>query len=65
MNLVAAGYSYWLNNFLEGVYTEAGLFQIQNRGKVHASGVENRNQRPAVLLARNHRQLCLPEVDGL
>ena len=40
MNLVAAGYSYWLNNFLEGVYTDAGLFQVQNRGRVHASGVE-------------------------
>ena len=40
MNLVAAGYSYWLNNFLEGVYTDAGLFQIQNLGKIHANGVE-------------------------
>lgn len=40
MNLVAAGYSYWLSSFLEGVYTDAGLFQIQNRGKVHATGVE-------------------------
>ena len=40
MNLVGAGYSYWLNNFLEGVYTGAGLLQIQNRGKVHATGLE-------------------------
>ena len=40
MNLVAAGYSYWLNNFLEGVYTDAGLFQFQNRGKIHATGIE-------------------------
>jgi len=40
MNLVAAGYGYWLNKFLEGVYTDSGLFQIQNRGKVHATGVE-------------------------
>jgi iron complex outermembrane receptor protein len=40
MNLVAAGYSYWLNNFLEGVYTDSGLFQVQNRGKVHATGFE-------------------------
>jgi outer membrane receptor protein involved in Fe transport len=40
MNVVAAGYSYWLNNFLEGVYTDSGLFQVQNRGKVHATGFE-------------------------
>ena len=40
MNLVAAGYSYWLNSFLEGVYTDAGFFQVQNRGKVHAAGFE-------------------------
>ena len=47
MNLVAAGYSYWLTNFLEGVYTDAGLFQIQNRGKVHATGFEIEvNARP-------------------
>jgi outer membrane receptor protein involved in Fe transport len=40
MNLVAAGYSYWLNNFLEGVYTDGGLVQVQNLGKIHANGVE-------------------------
>ena len=40
MNLVAAGYSYWLNNFLEGVYTDGGLVQFQNLGKIHANGVE-------------------------
>ncbi len=40
MNLVAVGYSYWLNNFLEGVFTDTRLIQYQNRGKVHASGVE-------------------------
>ena len=40
MNLVAAGYSYWLNNFIEAVFTDAGLIQYQNLGKVHASGVE-------------------------
>jgi len=40
MNLVAAGYSYWLNNFLEGVYTDDGLVQVQNLGKIHANGVE-------------------------
>jgi outer membrane receptor for ferrienterochelin and colicins len=40
INLVAAGYSYWLNNFLEGVYTDSGLGQVQNRGKVHATGFE-------------------------
>ena len=40
MNLVAAGYSYWLNNFIEAAYTSEGLIQSQNLGKVHASGVE-------------------------
>jgi len=40
MNLVAAGYSYWLKDFLEGVYTDSGLSQVQNRGKVHATGIE-------------------------
>ena len=40
VNLVAAVYSYWLSEFLEGAYTNAGLIQYQNLGKVHASGVE-------------------------
>ena len=47
MNLVVAGYSYWLNNFLESVLTDSGLFQVQNHGKVHADGVEiELNGRP-------------------
>ena len=40
LNLVAAGYSYWLNNFIEAVFTDAGLIQYQNLGRVHASGIE-------------------------
>ncbi len=40
MNLVAAGYSYWLSNFIEAGFTDAGLLQYQNLGRVHASGVE-------------------------
>ena len=40
MNLIAAGYSYWLDKFLEGVYTDGGLVQVQNLGKIHATGVE-------------------------
>lgn len=40
MNLVAAGYSYWLSNFIEAVFTDAGLIQYQNLGRVHASGIE-------------------------
>ena len=40
MNLVAAGYSYWLNDFIEAAFTDAGLIQYQNLGRVHASGVE-------------------------
>ncbi len=47
MNLVATAYSYWLNNFLESVLTDAGLFQVQNAGKVHATGFEiELNGRP-------------------
>src|SRR6185503_10022025 len=47
MNLVVAGYSYWLNHFLESVLTDAGLFQVQNHGSVHADGVEiELNGRP-------------------
>lgn len=47
MNLVATVYSYWLNNFLESVLTDAGLFQVQNAGKVHATGFEiELNGRP-------------------
>ena len=47
LNLVVAGYSYWLNNFLESVLTDSGLYQVQNHGKVHADGVEiELNGRP-------------------
>lgn len=47
LNLVFAGYSYWLNNFLESVLTDSGLYQVQNHGKVHADGVEiELNGRP-------------------
>lgn len=40
MNLVAAGYSYWLSDFIEAAFTDGGLLQYQNRGKVHATGFE-------------------------
>ncbi len=47
LNLVVAGYSYWLNDFLESVLTDAGLFQVQNQGNVHADGIEiELNGRP-------------------
>jgi outer membrane receptor protein involved in Fe transport len=47
LNLVVAAYSYWLNNFLEGVFTPDGLIQVQNHGKVHATGIEiELNGRP-------------------
>jgi iron complex outermembrane receptor protein len=39
-NLVAAAYSYWLSDFIQGVFTDAGLIQYQNVGKIHASGLE-------------------------
>jgi outer membrane receptor protein involved in Fe transport len=40
INLSVSAYRYWLHDFLEGVFTDAGLFQIQNRGKTHATGLE-------------------------
>ena len=47
INLVAAAYSYWLNHFLSSVLTDAGVFQVQNSGKIHASGFEiELNGRP-------------------
>ena len=47
MNLVAAVYSYRLNSFLQGALLPDGLAQVQNHGKVHASGVEiELNGRP-------------------
>ena len=48
MNLVAAAYSYWLRDFLVGVYTDAGLIQYQNTGDIHAAGLEIEiNGRPS------------------
>jgi len=47
MNLLAAVYSYRLNSFLEGGLLPDGLSQVQNHGKVHASGFEiELNGRP-------------------
>ena len=47
MNLVAAVYRYQLNSFLQGVFTPDGLSQVQNHGKVRASGAEiELNGRP-------------------
>jgi outer membrane receptor for ferrienterochelin and colicins len=40
INLSVSAYRYWLHDLLEGVFTDAGLFQIQNRGKIHATGLE-------------------------
>ena len=40
MNLSVSAYRYWLHDFLEGVLTDAGLFQVQNHGKIHATGLE-------------------------
>lgn len=39
-NVLAAGYSYWLRDFLAGAYTSTGLLQYQNLGGAHATGVE-------------------------
>jgi len=47
VNLVAAVYSYRLNSFLQGVLLPDGLSQVQNHGKIHASGFEvELNGRP-------------------
>jgi iron complex outermembrane receptor protein len=40
MNLLVAGYGYWLHDFLVGVYTSGGLLQTQNAGQIHAAGLE-------------------------
>jgi outer membrane receptor for ferrienterochelin and colicins len=40
MSLGVAVYSYWLRDFLAGVFTSSGLIQTQNIGKVHATGLE-------------------------
>jgi len=48
MNLIASAYGYRLRDFLEGVYTTAGLIQTQNTGQIHATGLEiEMNGRPA------------------
>lgn len=39
-NLLAAGYRYWLRDFLTAAYTPSGLLQYQNLGGVHAAGLE-------------------------
>ena len=40
MSLAAATYGYRLNDFLVGVYTDNGLIQYQNIGRVQAAGLE-------------------------
>ena len=40
MTLGVSAYSYWLRDFLAGVFTDSGLIQTQNVGKVHATGFE-------------------------
>jgi outer membrane receptor for ferrienterochelin and colicins len=48
LNLLAAAYGYRLRDFLVGVYTDAGLIQYRNAGKVRAAGFEIEiNGRPA------------------
>jgi iron complex outermembrane receptor protein len=51
MNLVGAAYGYWLRDFLVGVYTDAGVIQYRNAGKIHATGLEIEiNGRPSTWL---------------
>ena len=51
ISLLAAGYGYWLRQFLEGVYTGGGLLQYQNKGAIHARGFEVEvDGRPAAWL---------------
>ncbi len=48
INLSVSAYRYWLHDFLEGVLTDAGLFQVQNHGRIHATGLEFEiNARPS------------------
>jgi outer membrane receptor protein involved in Fe transport len=48
MNLVTAAYGYRMRDLLVGVYTDSGLGQTQNTGKIHAKGFEMELQaRPA------------------
>lgn len=51
VNLVTAGYGYRLRDFLVGVYTDSGLGQTQNTGRIHAAGFSVQVQaRPAAWL---------------
>jgi outer membrane receptor protein involved in Fe transport len=51
LNLVGAVYGYLLRDYLQGVYTAAGLLQFQNRGKLQATGFEiELNGRPSAWL---------------
>jgi len=48
MNILASAYSYWLRDFLVGVFTDTGVIQYQNLGKVRATGFEVEvNGRPS------------------
>ena len=51
LNLVTAAYAYRLRDFLVGVYSDSGLGQTQNAGKIHAKGFEMELQaRPSAWL---------------
>jgi iron complex outermembrane receptor protein len=51
VNLVTAAYGYRLRDFLVGVYTDGGLGQTQNTGRIHAVGFSVQLQaRPAAWL---------------
>jgi len=51
MNLVTTAYGYRLRDFLVSVYTDSGVAQTQNAGKIHAEGVGLELQtRPAAWL---------------
>jgi len=51
MNLVAAAYGYRLRDFLVGVYTDAGVIQYQNLGRIRSAGFEIEiNGRPSAWL---------------
>ncbi|HTD42757.1 MAG TPA: TonB-dependent receptor [Bryobacteraceae bacterium] len=51
MNLLAAAYSYWLHDFLEGERVGNGLIQYQNAGNARAAGLEIEiNGRPSAWL---------------
>lgn len=39
-NLLAAGYRYWMRDFLSAVYTPEGFLQYQNLGGARAAGLE-------------------------